>query len=136
GPIRSEYMEKSYPSVLKAAGYYTGFFGKFGVNYSSSEALFDVMDDYDRNSQYPDYRGFFYKQLNGDTVHLTRYTGQQAVDFIDNVPRGKPFCLSLSFSAPHAHDPAPEQYYWTEESDKLYQNMVMPGPEMADDKYF
>jgi len=136
GPIRSEYMEASYPAVLKDAGYYTGFFGKFGVNYNSSEALFDVLDDYDRNNQYPDYRGFFYKQLNGDTVHLTRYTGQQALDFIDNVPRGKPFCLSLSFSAPHAHDPAPEQYYWSEESDKLYQNMVMPGPELADDKFF
>jgi alpha-L-rhamnosidase len=136
GPIRTEYMEASYPAVLKDAGYYTGFFGKFGVNYSNSEALFDVMDDYDRNNQYHDYRGFFYKQLNGDTVHLTRYTGQQALDFIDNAPKGKPFCLSLSFSAPHAHDPAPEQYYWTEESDKLYQNMVMPAPELADDKYF
>jgi alpha-L-rhamnosidase len=136
GPIRNEYMEVSYPAVLKDAGYYTGFFGKFGVNYSNSEALFNVVDDYDRNNQYPDYKGFFYKQLNGDTVHLTRYTGQQALDFIDNAPTDKPFCLSLSFSAPHAHDPAPEQYYWTEESDKLYQNMVMPGPELADDKYF
>ncbi len=136
GPVRSEYMEASYPAVLKDAGYYTGFFGKFGVNYSKSEALFDVMDDYDRNNQYHDYKGYFYKLLNGDTVHLTRYTGQQALDFIDNAPGDKPFCLSLSFSAPHAHDPATDQYYWTQSSDELYQNMVMPAPELADDRYF
>ena len=136
GPIRSEFMAESYPKLLKEAGYYTGFFGKFGVNYTGKENLFDVMDDYDRNNQFRDYRGYYYKTLDGDTVHLTRYTGQQALDFIDDAPAEKPFCLSLSFSAPHAHDGAPLQYFWQEESDKLYQNMVMPGPELAEDKYF
>ncbi len=136
GPIRKEYMEESYPKLIKEAGYYTGFFGKFGVNFSEKEKLFDVIDDYDRNNQFRDYRGYFYKTINGDTVHLTRYTGQQALDFIDDAPAEKPFCLSLSFSAPHAHDGAPLQYFWQEESGKLYQNMEMPGPELAGDKYF
>lgn len=136
GPIRSEFMAESYPKLLKQAGYYTGFFGKFGVNYSGKENLFDVVEDYDRNNQFRDYRGYYFKTLHGDTVHLTRYTGQQALDFIDESPAEKPFCLSLSFSAPHAHDGAPLQYFWQEESDKLYQNMEMPGPELAEDKYF
>jgi alpha-L-rhamnosidase len=105
--MRKEYMEESYPQLLREAGYYTGFFGKFGVNIAAKNDLFDVMDDYDRNNQYKDYRGFYYKTINGDTVHLTRYTGQQALDFIDDAPAEKPFCLSLSFSAPHAHDGAP-----------------------------
>jgi alpha-L-rhamnosidase len=136
GDMRKEYMEQSYPVLLREAGYYTGFFGKFGVNYNEKEKLFDVMDDYDRNNRFKDYRGFFYKTINGDTVHLTRYTGQQALDFIEDAPTEKPFCLSLSFSAPHAHDPAPLQYFWQEEPDKLYQDMEMPGPEKADDRYF
>ena len=136
GNIRSEFMENAYPKLLKQAGYYTGFFGKFGVNYPAKEEMFDVIDDYDRNNQFKDYRGYYYKMLNGDTVHLTRYTGQQALDFIDNAPAGKPFCLSLSFSAPHAHDGAPLQYFWQEESDKLYQNMEMPKAAISDDKYF
>lgn len=136
GPIRSEFMAESYPKLLKQAGYYTGFFGKFGVNYFGKETLFDVMEDYDRNNQFRDYRGYYYKTLDGDTVHLTRYTGQQAMDFIEEVPAEKPFCLSLCFSAPHAHDGAPEQYFWQEEPDRLYQNMEMPGPELAEDKYF
>jgi alpha-L-rhamnosidase len=136
GDIRKEYMVESYPKLIKEAGYYTGFFGKFGVNFAGKEELFDVIDDYDRNNSFPDYRGFYYKKLAGDTVHLTRYTGQQALDFIENAPVEKPFCLSLSFSAPHAHDGAPLQYFWQEEPGKLYQNMEMPGPDMADEKYF
>jgi arylsulfatase A-like enzyme len=136
GDIRREHMAESYPKLLKEAGYFTGFFGKFGVNFAGKNDLFDVIDDYDRNSAFPDRRGYYYKMLEGDTVHLTRYTGQQALDFIENVNDKKPFCLSLSFSAPHAHDNAPEQYIWTPETDELFQNIEMPGPEMADDKYF
>jgi alpha-L-rhamnosidase len=136
GDLRKEYMDNSYPKLLNEAGYYTGFFGKFGVNYASKDKLFDVIDDYDRNNRYDDYRGFYYKTIDNDTVHLTRYTGQQALDFIDTAPADQPFCLSLSFSAPHAHDSAPLQYFWTEESDHLYQERDMPGPELSEDKYF
>ncbi|QGY42582.1 Bacterial alpha-L-rhamnosidase [Maribellus comscasis] len=136
GAIRSEYMETAYPRLLKDAGYYTGFYGKYGVNFPGKEEQFDVIEDYDRNNQFNDYRGYYYKTLDGDTVHLTRYTGQKALDFIDDVPAGKPFCLSLSFSAPHAHDGAPLQYFWQEEPDKLYQGMEMPEADISDDKYF
>ncbi len=134
--IKAEYMKQSYPVLLNDAGYFTGFFGKFGVNYENPQSLFDVFDDYDRNNRYHDYRGYFYKTIDGDSVHLTRYTGQQALDFIDDAPSGQPFCLSLSFSAPHAHDPAPLQWFWTQESDHLYHDMDMPAPLISDDKYF
>jgi alpha-L-rhamnosidase len=83
GDIRREYMAESYPKLIKEAGYYTGFFGKFGVNFSDKNDLFDVIDDYDRNGSFPDRRGYYYKKLAGDTVHLTRFTGQQALDFIE-----------------------------------------------------
>jgi hypothetical protein len=33
GDIRQEYMASAYPKILRGGGYYTGFFGKFGVNY-------------------------------------------------------------------------------------------------------
>lgn len=33
GDIKQVYMDKSYPEILRENGYYTGFFGKFGVNY-------------------------------------------------------------------------------------------------------
>jgi alpha-L-rhamnosidase len=136
GPAREEYMEQSYPKILKEAGYYTGFYGKFGVKYEHPERLFDVHEDYDRNNRYTDRRGYFYKTLGKDTVHLTWYTGEKAIQFIRNAPSDKPFCLSLSFSAPHAHDGAPDQYFWDEGTDRLYNDVVIPDPDLKEDKYF
>ena len=136
GNIKDPYMKVSYPYKMKNSGYYTGFYGKFGVRYDSIKTLFDVSESYDRNENFKDKRGYFFKTLGKDTVHLTRYTAQKGMDFIEKVPAGMPFCLSLSFSAPHAHDPAPDQYFWDESGDKLYQNMVMASPLMGEDKWF
>ncbi|WP_345192473.1 sulfatase-like hydrolase/transferase [Algibacter agarivorans] len=137
GNVREEYMQNSYPTVLKNNGYYTGFYGKYGVRYNDLDKQFDEFEDYDRNHRFKDKRGYYYKTIDNDTVHLTRYTGQQAIDFIDrNASNEKPFCLSLSFSAPHAHDSAPEQYFWQAETDKLLADTTIPEPKLGDDKYF
>ena len=136
GPLKKPYMDISYPVVLKENGYYTGFFGKFGVDYFDAGSLFDRADIYDRNEKFADRRGYFYKTIGSDTVHLTRFTGWQGQEFIHNAPKNKPFCLALYFSAPHAHDPAPDQYFWQEKSDNRYKDITIPPPVMADDKYF
>ena len=136
GNVRQEYMDQAYPKLLKDAGYQTGFYGKFGIRYNGEEALFDEYETYDRNNAYKDRRGYYYKTLGKDTVHLSRYTGQKAMDFIDQATSDQPFCLSLSFSAPHAHDGAKDQYFWQDVTDPLLQGTTMPGPELGEDKYF
>jgi arylsulfatase A-like enzyme len=136
GPLKEPYMQLSYPVILKQNGYNTGFFGKLGVTYKNAEKLFDTADIYDRNGNFPDRRGYFFKTIGTDTVHLTRYTGYQAQEFIKDAPADKPFCLSLSFSAPHAHDNAPEQYIWQKKSDDLYSDITIPDPALGEDKYF
>jgi len=136
GPLKKPYMDISYPVILHQHGYYTGFFGKLGVDYPNAEKLFDQADFYDRNTDFNDKRGYYYKTIGKDTVHLTRITGYQAQNFIRNAPADKSFCLSLSFSAPHAHDPAADQYFWQERSNNLYSEVVIPDPPMAEDKYF
>ena len=136
GPLKKAYMDISYPVLLKQHGYYIGYYGKLGVEYEHARNLFDQAEIYDRNDQYKDYRGYFYKTIGQDTLHLTRYTGYQAQEFIKNAPIDKPFCLSLSFSAPHAHDPAPEQYFWQEKSDNLYAETTIPQPPITEDQYF
>jgi arylsulfatase A-like enzyme len=136
GEIDHKFMEFSYPALLNGTCYYTGFFGKFGVDYHLAKELFDVADIYDRNNVYHDRRGYFFKTIGTDTVHLTRYTGQQALDFIREAPEGRPFCLSLSFSAPHAHDPAPEQFFWQDYVDELYRDHIFDLPPMAEEEYF
>lgn len=136
GPIRDGYMKSAYPYVLKQAGYHTGFYGKLGVKYDKAAQLFDVMEDYDRNNKYTDKRGYFFKMLGKDTVHLTRYTGQKGIDFIKAASSKKPFCLSLSFSAPHAHDGAPDQYFYDGQTANLLANVTVPPPALGDDVYF
>lgn len=134
--ILEKYMTHAYPRELKKVGFKTAFYCKLGVNYDKEKELFDEIDSYGRNNAYKDYRGYFYKTIGKDTVHLTRYTGQQALDYIDKQDKSKPFCLSLSFSAPHAHDSAPLQYFWQSSSDKILANTIMPGPVLGEDKYF
>jgi alpha-L-rhamnosidase len=136
GDMKEEYMKNAYPRILKNAGYYTGFYGKFGVKYEHLNQLFDVHEDYDRNNAYNDRRGYFYKKIGKDTVHLTRYTGQKAIDFIENTPQNKPFCLSLSFSAPHAHDGAADQYFYDDQTAQLLANTKIDPPFLGEDKYF
>jgi len=136
-PLRPEFVEDSYPNLLKKAGYYSGFIGKFGVGMPDPEAMFDefevlwVDDD-------PDNPGFYHKdkKLDGKTVHLTRYAGEKALEFIESAPRDRPFALSLSFNAPHAHDDSDQQYFWQDEVGGLYEGMTMPGPALGDDEYF
>ncbi len=136
GQIKTPYMTTSYPVKIKEQGYYTGFFGKFGVNYKQALNIFDKAAIFDRNNKFDDKRSYFYKKIGNDTVHLTRFTGHKALQFIKNAPGDKPFCLSINFSAPHAHDKAPLQYFWQESSNKRYADITIPDPKLSEDKYF
>lgn len=136
GDVKEQFMSQAYPRILMDNGYETAFFGKFGIKYGKLDKLFDQYESYDRNGAYPDKRGYYYKTIGIDTVHLTRYTGQKALDFIEKTSKDEPFCLSLSFSAPHAHDNAEDQYFWQSTTDPLLQNVTIPDANLGDDKYF
>lgn len=133
--LKKPYADIIYPKLLKEKGYHVGFYGKLGVNIDSAAQYFDQSEFYDRGTN-GDRRGYFYKKIGAETVHLTRYTGHQAVEFIKSAPSDKPFCLSLSFSAPHGHDNSVEQYYWQEKSNDLYSTVKIPEPLLGDDEYF
>ncbi|MGB3798967.1 MAG: sulfatase-like hydrolase/transferase, partial [Lewinella sp.] len=137
GNIPDQYLAGAYPAALREAGYHTGFYGKYGIRYEGEDRMFDEYETYDRNNAYADHRGYYYKTIDGDTVHLTRYTGQQALDFVDrHADSEKPFCLSLSFSAPHAHDAAADQYFWQSETDQLLTDLDVPPPALGAQENF
>jgi arylsulfatase A-like enzyme len=135
--LDSIYNQQNYAYQLRK----TGFFGKLGIkNNGRLTDSFSEHEVYDRNNHFKDQRGYYYKTIGKDTVHLTRYTGHKALSFIENSTTDQPFCLSISFSAPHAHDGAWEgiqkQYFWQEEVDDYYKDIKIPAPKNASDKQF
>lgn len=132
--MKDEYMENAYPRLLKKAGYYTGLYGKFGVKYKKLDSLYNVYENYDLRYDRKDITSYYYKTLGKDTVHLTRYTGEKALQFLDKAPTDKPFCLQLSFSAPHASDNTVEQYFWQEENNHVLENVTVPTANISTDE--
>lgn len=127
-PVKKEYSNNSYPYLLKQAGYRTGFVGKLGVNF---EAPIDSLFSSKKINGFP-----YWKNSNGTKTYLTDLQGQQAISFIKESVDKSPFCLSLSFSAPHADDDSKEQYFWPAYLDSLYAGVTMPIPSTADPAFY
>lgn len=136
GSIKEEYMQNAYPRILKKSGYHTALFGKFGVKYDHLDSLYNEYENYDLLYNLHDRKSYYYKTLGKDTVHLTRYTGQKALDFLDKASQNKPFCLQLSFSAPHASDNTEEQYFWDQSSNHVLENTTVPLANISEDEYY
>jgi arylsulfatase A-like enzyme len=130
-PITDDHIAISYPVLLKKAGYRTGFVGKFGVGVEkgATDRMFDSFVPLNRTP-------YWKKQKDGPDKHLTDIEGEKAIAFLDTVKPGQPFCLSVSFNAPHAEDDDPKQYYWQKEVDDLYKDAKFPGPKSMTDDFF
>jgi arylsulfatase A-like enzyme len=111
GDMLSGIWKKSYPILLREAGYMTAFAGKFGFelrNTPDGEKLELPADDFDRWGGGPGQTS--YKTAENKSMaayaeeypHSTLSYGAFGRDFIrDAVKADKPFCLSISFKAPH-----------------------------------
>lgn len=122
----------TYPSVLRDHGYYTGFIGKYGVGTEQPADMFDYWKGF------PGHGVYFYKDANGNLVHETALMGQQAKEFISTRDKAKPFCLSISFKAPHSEDGVtdnngfrPDPYF-----NNWYTNVQFPHPETYADSFY
>jgi len=124
-PLSREMMAGSYPALLRNAGYHTGFVGKFGIQIEEGAA--DVLFDRFSPTSYP-----YLRETGGGTRHLTDIHGDMAVDFLRRRPINRPFCLSLSFWAPHAEDNTTQQYFWPESCSDLYRDVTIPPAPLSD----
>ena len=135
-PLRTQFADISYPALLRAAGYRTGLIGKFGITVENEkvnlEKMFDAFDNFEHWG--PD--GYFVRQPDGGMKHLTDVTDEKAINFLRECKPDQPFCLSISFNAAHAQDNDPQQYFWPESVDHLYQDATIPEPENSDPAFF
>ena len=120
-PLSPAQIQQTYWMKLKLAGYRIGFIGKFGVG-STIETM--PSDAFDCWKGFPGLGNYFPQGPDGP--HLTNIMRDQANEFLINAPKDKPFCLSMSFKAPHVQDQAPEQYLPSRNTLSLYKDVSIP----------
>lgn len=89
--LRPEHHAAMFPYAMRRAGYYTGFVGKWGFGGPFPTDAFDSWQGFGGQGDY----------IQAGGVHLTDIQADQALGFLNNRDRAKPFFLALSFKAPH-----------------------------------
>lgn len=143
GAMRNETFAASYPTLMRNAGYYTGFGGKLGFAVTDEEGAKESQKDkYLPADQFDSFAGqghfIFYKTAGNTNIkqyakeypHLTSALAAYGVDFIHEAQQSKkPFCLSLYFKAPHGEYTPDPQY------DDVYKDTVWEKAETYGEKY-
>ncbi|WP_145054844.1 sulfatase family protein [Lignipirellula cremea] len=131
-PIDPTYVKESYPAVLRRAGYRTGFVGKFGVSAAGGgpKEMFDFFKPLNRSP-------YFKKMPDGSERHVSEIAGDHAIAFLQSGDGKQPYCLSVSFNAPHAEDGDKENHYpWPHAVDGLYDDIEVPAPHLSEPAVF
>ena len=107
GDLERRFIEQSYPVRLRQAGYFTGFAGKIGFvlqgeRFEALASLFDQWAGGPGQTFYETEKNEGIAKYASQFPHCSRAYGAWAQDFIKAAKQsGKPFCLSVSFKAPH-----------------------------------
>lgn len=131
GPLKPSLLAESYPVLMRGAGYFTGFVGKYGVGDGKREVEGDTL--FDRWYGFYGQGQYFPKDAGGK--HLDEIMIDQAEDFLDELPPDRPFCLSISFKSPHS---GVGYLGYTPEKDlaELYRDVTIPYPATATEQHF
>lgn len=116
----------TFPAVLRRAGYWTGYVGKYGVG-KPREGDFDFLRAYEGTH--------WMTGPTGEPVHVTEKNARDAIDFLQARPKDKAFSLTVGFFAAHAQDQAREQYLPQDWSARFYEGVKIPPPLRGDPKY-
>ena len=138
GNMSHDIWQQSYPVQLKKNGYFTGFAGKFGFHVNAADGgkgksevvkpAFDWWSGWMGQGSYDISENkeadAWIKEHGSKKEHTTYALGQLGQDFIKKgVESGKPFCLSISFKAPHTPYATDPRY------DAIYKDKTFTKPE-------
>lgn len=110
GPLAIEHWRNAYPMLLRDAGYWTGFAGKIGFEVTQQPGKKGLLpkDDFDRwgggpgQTSYETAKNRSMAKYAKEFPHSTLSYGAFGRDFVLEAAKSdKPFCLSISFKAPH-----------------------------------
>lgn len=123
GDLLKEHWERSYPTLLRRAGYLTAIAGKIGFTVAENpeqqgtlpEGDFDKWGAGPGQTHYETAKSASMARYAKAYPHSSRAYGAFGRDFIKEAAgTGKPFCLSISFKAPHrpvTPDPVDDDVY-------------------------
>ena len=106
--ITEEQWSHSYPEVLRRNGYFTGFIGKFGMEYYTFKGK--AAEKFDYWWGHDGWTKFFPKDHDSESTTpyhraeetiITPIMGEAIEEFLDTRPEEEPFCLSVSINIPH-----------------------------------
>jgi arylsulfatase len=117
---------RTYPGVLRAAGYWTGHVGKYDVG-AARPADFDFVRAY--------HGRHWLEPAAGERMHVTEKNARDSIEFLRTRPRDKPFVLTVGYFAPHAEDSAKEQYLPQDWSAATYKGVKVPPSPLRDEKH-
>lgn len=123
-PLSAAQMEKTYPVMLRKAGYRTAFLGKFAVGQPTAENRELALPKH----QFDFWYGFpqsidFRQEIDGQVRHLTPVMTEKAISFLQSTPADQPFLLSLNFKEPHG----PFNYFDPDRPSQ-YKDVPIPAP--------
>jgi arylsulfatase A-like enzyme len=107
GDLERRIFAGTYPVKLRQAGYFTGFAGKIGFTiagekFEAFEKEFDVWAGGPGQTHYKTDQNKGIAKYADKYPHCSRAYGAWAQDFLKSAKQsGKPFCMSISFKAPH-----------------------------------
>lgn len=122
-PLTAAQMQKTFPVLLRQAGYRTAFLGKFAIGAPKEGALSLPTEQFDLWYGFP--QSIAFKQMeNGQPRYLTTVMTEKAVGFIKEAKVEQPFCLMVAFKEPHG----PRDYY-DPEFENQYGAASIPRPD-------
>jgi len=123
-PLSAAQWQKTFPALLRQAGYRTAFLGKFAIGQPQGAApnLALPSDKFDLWYGFP--QSIAFKQtVDGKERYLTTVMTEKAVGFIKEAKPDQPFCLIVALKEPHG----PRDYFDPEFKND-YATAAIPQP--------
>ena len=129
-----EKVAQTFPHLLKEAGYYAGFIGKYGIGTHPPSTDYNFWFNTEEGGKMqPDYMQTY---SNGRRLHDTDTIDNAIQTFLNGVGTKSPFYLSINFKAPHEQDGNPPTYFTQPGYEKLYSDVQIPLPITANESYW
>ena len=126
-PLSAAQWPRTFPALLREAGYRTAYLGKFAVGQPFVDAALALpADKFDLWYGFP--QSIAFKQVvDGQPRYLTTVMTEKAVEFINQAKDDRPFCLIVAFKEPHP----PRDYYDPEFEDPVAKKSIPQPPNLT-----